>query len=87
MKAAICDRCGGMVDPHDTGGGELALHEIDHVDGARRGPREVLGDICKECEVDLKAWLLIKPHRSEIKVPQEKDLPPIADDDTGTTFV
>ena len=57
MKAAICDRCRQMVDPHDAGGGEVNVSELDPVDNARRGPKECLGDLCNECVTDLKKWI------------------------------
>ena len=65
MKAAICDRCRGMVDPHDAGGGEINCAEIDPTDGDRRGPREVIGDLCAECVADLKAWIRAGKIRTE----------------------
>ena len=63
MKAAICDRCRQMVDPHDAGGGEVNISELDTVDNERRGPKECLGDLCPECVEDLKEWMRTPKHR------------------------
>lgn len=61
MKAAICDRCRGMVDPNDAGGGELNIAELDRVDGTRLGPREVIADLCEGCVEALKEWIKTPP--------------------------